>query len=410
MHRSSLWIGTIVASIVALAGCAKLLDWSAFAESVDDWSLLPGFAKSLAAYAVPPLEVAAGVAWFNRRTRALSTLMMVALLSMIVVVVTVHWARNVRPDCNCYGKVMDWITKGERYRATVWPSGILLAGALYAGFAGRTKPRADPKNGVFISQSATARPGFTVLELLVVVLIVSLLAALLFPALRGGRAAARSAALHSNLRSAASLANTYAADWRDQLPFYFALKQNAQGRTDWGCSVAAPSLGLFYDLPNPFAGGDLWHIGLAEYAFASRPSSDAVSDPRSPKDDARVLRYSCSLMTHPVYWNEQTREGANQFVPSKITEAASASNKCAFMTDYPFLYLPDGRRRAFVVPEPVACDMSFLDGHAALVPPDAQRRGVRSGDGSAVPGWGAHSPDYLAGLHTEEGVRGRDTR
>jgi hypothetical protein len=115
-------------------------------------------------------------------------------------------------------------------------------------------------------------------------------------------------------------------------------------------------------------------------------------------------------MTVPGYWNEETREGAGQIAPSKLSDAATSAKKACFLSDYRFIYFPSGQIREVMPSTVMDCDMAFLDGHAAAIAAIDCLPGLRSGDGSAVPGWGAHQPDLFAGLHTSTGVRGRDIR
>lgn len=63
-----------------------------------------------------------------------------------------------------------------------------------------------------------AGPGFTLVELLVVVAIVALLAALLFPVLMQGRRRARQAACQSNLHQLGRAFDLYTGDWDGVLP------------------------------------------------------------------------------------------------------------------------------------------------------------------------------------------------
>ncbi|MEM9753297.1 MAG: prepilin-type N-terminal cleavage/methylation domain-containing protein [Planctomycetota bacterium] len=64
----------------------------------------------------------------------------------------------------------------------------------------------------------TAKPAFTLVELLVTIGIIALLIAILLPVLSAVRGAGRSAVCLSNLRSITQSALTFATDHRDQLP------------------------------------------------------------------------------------------------------------------------------------------------------------------------------------------------
>ena len=60
------------------------------------------------------------------------------------------------------------------------------------------------------------RPGFTIVELLVVVSIIALLIAILLPAIGKARDAARMTQSQGNLRNLSVACDTYAADWGDR--------------------------------------------------------------------------------------------------------------------------------------------------------------------------------------------------
>jgi prepilin-type N-terminal cleavage/methylation domain-containing protein/prepilin-type processing-associated H-X9-DG protein len=62
------------------------------------------------------------------------------------------------------------------------------------------------------------RPGFTLMELLLVIALVSTLAALMLPAVSRGREAGRSAACLSNLRQAGLALQLYTQDFNNRLP------------------------------------------------------------------------------------------------------------------------------------------------------------------------------------------------
>jgi|GEM_PF-2299618 len=77
------------------------------------------------------------------------------------------------------------------------------------------------------------KPGFTIIELLVVISIISLLMAILLPALGNARDAARRSICANNLRSVFTASHTYAADFDDTLcgsgSVEFAFINNNQG-------------------------------------------------------------------------------------------------------------------------------------------------------------------------------------
>ncbi len=70
------------------------------------------------------------------------------------------------------------------------------------------------------SHSASARQGFTLVELLVVISIITMLMALLLPALRQARGAARRVQCSAQLRSVGQLLGMYGTDNEGYSPDY----------------------------------------------------------------------------------------------------------------------------------------------------------------------------------------------
>jgi len=100
-----------------------------------------------------------------------------------------------------------------------------------------------------------ARCGFTLMELMVVILIIVVLAALLFPVLGGVREKALRTVCLGNLRHLAMASIQYASENGGQLPF-----------ANWGSGDNAWSPGWAYNRPVAFTGnisdltnGVLWH-------------------------------------------------------------------------------------------------------------------------------------------------------
>jgi prepilin-type N-terminal cleavage/methylation domain-containing protein len=70
-----------------------------------------------------------------------------------------------------------------------------------------------------VSSNVRCRPGFSLVELLVVIGMIAMLIAILLPSLRGARAQATRVACESNLRQLAMASVGYALDNHDYLPF-----------------------------------------------------------------------------------------------------------------------------------------------------------------------------------------------
>jgi len=80
--------------------------------------------------------------------------------------------------------------------------------------------------------SLVRRPGFTLVELLVVVAIIAILAALLLPALRGARETARQTACMGNLRQVSLAVRLYLSDNNDWLPGRYKVEGGTATKQD----------------------------------------------------------------------------------------------------------------------------------------------------------------------------------
>ncbi len=77
-------------------------------------------------------------------------------------------------------------------------------------------------------RAARPPPGFTLLELLVVIALLALLAAFLFPVFAMVRAAAGSAACLSNMRQISMAQRLYIDDWNEQFPMWWSYDPNGR--------------------------------------------------------------------------------------------------------------------------------------------------------------------------------------
>jgi len=123
-------IGVAAIVLVGLAGATKLLDLWAFAASLESWSLIPDWGKSVAVGFVPLSEMLIGGAVLLSARRRLAAWAALALLAVFMTVYAAHVIFAEPPDCNCFGEL-------GRYSAAMdsaW--GVLIRNAVLAAAIG----------------------------------------------------------------------------------------------------------------------------------------------------------------------------------------------------------------------------------------------------------------------------------
>ena len=113
--------------LVGLAGALKLADLPTFWESLEGWSLLPGWARVAAIGLVPVAEVALLLAWlFNvgRRGVLWSSL---GLLLAFSAVYAWHAVVARPPSCGCFGVLARALEARETAVMVLVRNGVLAA-------------------------------------------------------------------------------------------------------------------------------------------------------------------------------------------------------------------------------------------------------------------------------------------
>lgn len=259
--------------------------------------------------------------------------------------------------------------------------------------------RSLPALGLFAPAPAgslptpTPRRGFSVIELVLVVLLVAVLVSLLIPALGRTRLQARITKSQANAASHAKILTQYTADYRDLFPYFTDPNATKSVVRPSGRDIAVP--GEYFDA---FA---LWHIALADQYYAGLPSSPVFLDPVDPA--ALLYYYPCCFIARPEYWDPRQRLNGNvQWRPTRAADVLYPSQKSLISGDFFDTNGLAASRSSFVgfPPSTDRIVLGAVDGHAAAFRRDAL--------GPLSPFESVGRPVLQSRLHTLLGTRGRD--
>ncbi|MGN0847415.1 MAG: MauE/DoxX family redox-associated membrane protein [Kiritimatiellia bacterium] len=85
------------------SGLIKILDFASFAESVEAYQMLPGFAVPIVAYSLPIIEWIVGVALIATKWQRFAAMGVLGLLMVFFVGLTQAIARGLDISCGCFG-------------------------------------------------------------------------------------------------------------------------------------------------------------------------------------------------------------------------------------------------------------------------------------------------------------------
>lgn len=158
-----------------------------------------------------------------------------------------------------------------------------------------------------------SRPGFTLVELLVVVLIIGMLVALLLPAVNAARERGRQAQCMNNLRELATAANEFETS-KEVFPAYVDTIVDRKGTADTSDDVKSPTSFVVRLLPN-LGRQDLWeewrvgnfaegkNIRLASLTCPSDfPTSDTTDAPLSYVMNSGLADVTDENASLPIDW------------------------------------------------------------------------------------------------------------
>jgi|CXWL01.1.fsa_nt_gi prepilin-type N-terminal cleavage/methylation domain-containing protein len=244
------------------------------------------------------------------------------------------------------------------------------------------------------------RPGFTLIEVLVVIAIITVLIAISVTWLAGSRRSARDTKSLGNLRMHAAAMNMYATDHNACFP-YFTFPGHLTGVLVGG--------GIRVEAVSYFDAFQFWHVALADGYYNVHAASDAFHPPQSQLERdpywpyASGYHYPCAFIATPEYWNPETRRGPEQWRRTRTDQVLFPASKTLMVESW----VPGraGQDMIRTTPLPVAT----CDGSARNLKWGERMSGYQRGDGVQFMADGAvHFGDVPSLLHTSDGVRGRD--
>jgi type II secretory pathway pseudopilin PulG len=380
-----------VMAVLLVAGLLKLTDLSEFRSHLQrDWGLGSALAF-VGAITIPVTEVLISGLWFARVVRPFAEWAALMLMSVFTALALVSWIQGSGGGCSCFGRLQvlaDWPLWATVARnallAVLCAVPILLRSPAVRVTNNLTSPRR-------VSRSSG---GFSILELVVLVVIVTIIAALLIPAAMRSRERAREAATSALLRQHAVVFLSYAGDHRDVLPYPTdPTKERTLIRHSTGLEVHAryfEAWGLW-----PLALSDGYYQGSLSPRLWVPPSMPAALRGAGP--GWGMIAYPCVFLAKAPYWRLETRLAAPaQLSPTGLGDVRFPDKKVILFCRFP-------REFGDSVPHPVAA----VDGHASVVRRGAEPPQCPFGDGGWEP-WSFHSVSTEAFMHTLDGVRARE--
>ena len=92
----------IIAALFIYAGVSKILDPASFAESIDNYRILPYLLVSIVAVILPWLEVLCGILLFSGKLKSGALFILVGLSFIFLIAVTSALLRGLDISCGCF--------------------------------------------------------------------------------------------------------------------------------------------------------------------------------------------------------------------------------------------------------------------------------------------------------------------
>ncbi len=379
---------------VATMGFLKLADLPGFASAVRAWTWTPRVAVPAVTILVPLVEVGVGAWWFITAGRArwragAACLSPIALFSIVYVG---QWHGASAPPCGCFGILARRFREIESAKIMLWKNAIMSL-VLAADVCLRLRaPRTPTPSGIAgRGPAGGAARGFTLIEVLAVIMVVGVVTALLAPSLGRVRDSGRKVVTLANLRTHAAVFAAYHTDYRDEYP---SLTDAGATYSIIRCESAGFAVKALY-----FEASRYWHLALADQYYGGDWASRAKRTGWAPlgRWPATALNWGCSFVADAAYYNPETRlRPPTQLRTIRASEVVFPSAKALMAAHTPW-----ARFRRVIG--------STVDGRASEFMPGDLLGEHPTGDGPYYD-YTDHFPADIPMMHTQNGVRGRDVR
>ena len=262
-----------VFALLLVSAATKLYDPKAFFADLGTWYLVPSWSRGALAIAIPYIELLIAGSWFLGVSRYISWIAAFSLLAMYSVVYSMHVALVDPPRCGCFW-VLDNGRSESESTATWWlivRNAIMMTILLCSEALSPAKrpSRDSAARPVQPCVAGSAAPGFTLVELLLVLGIVGIVLALTVPKLGAARARTQEIKSIANLRTHAQTLTVYAGDNEEVPPYITDPAASWTVIRGGGVSVVVDYFGLFCT----------WNVALADAYFGGEVLNDALVVP-----------------------------------------------------------------------------------------------------------------------------------
>ncbi|GJQ30524.1 MAG: hypothetical protein HBSAPP03_24080 [Phycisphaerae bacterium] len=379
----------LTASAFAIAGFSKLMDLNEFESQLATWRLLNSRAvRGSLVIGLPILEVAMFACHsLVPERRAATAWVMLLMLFAFSVAYTIEAAMGGAPACACFG-ILDHRATFQSEAAWVIGKNMLLA---VPPAMMLVMLRANVEKPNIIGANTRGRRGFSMTEVLIVIVVIAALLAIAFPVIRHVRRSGRDSVTLNNLRQHAGVFLLYSQDYREQFPYF---TKPLPGDSTWIEDRDGRVWKVHY-----FSAYYMWPVVMSYGYYNATGSRDGFRSPFHVEvpDHFWDYQYPCTFIADPAFWRPETRlMPPAQFRAIRLTDIAFPAFKVLMSDDC----LWHASRRG----SPQGAG-GCVDGHAEIIASHRMSPYYRPGETSFE--YGRHVSDNPL-LHTLDGCSARD--